>query len=349
MEAAALVASRTIPRPSRLYWTCQAAGWSGFLTYVLGGYWIFAPRHHAEDVVSIVAFCVVVPPLMTHGLRAWMYRYQWARLRGWRRWLRQFIAALVLAAAATFLIGVLAGLSTGRLWTRTEGMGWTFLAYALAFAGWLWIYDLVHERRRREELEHVVREAQLRALRAQLNPHFMFNSLNSLRNAIIEHPARAVSMVTGLADILRYSLASDQKDTVTLAEELSIVDEYLNLERARFEDRLRIERSVEPSALDAQVPPMLVQTLVENAVKHGVSPSKTGGEVRLEARVRGGRAEVVVTSSGAFQPPADGSGRGLRNATERLRLLYGTLASLKVAEHNGTTVASLTVPLERPA
>jgi len=324
-------------------------GWTGFLTYVIGGYWIFAPRHQLADVVSIVGFCIVVPPLMTHGLRAWMYRHQWTELRGWPRSLRQIAAALILAGAATFLIGMLAGLSTGRVWTRTEGMGWTFLAYALAFGGWLWLYDVIHERRRRAELEQVAREAQLRALRAQLNPHFMFNCLNSLRNAIVEHPARAVSMVTGLADILRYSLASDQKDTVTLAEELSIVDEYLDLERARFEDRLRVERSVEPSALDAHVPPMLVQTLVENAVKHGVSPSKTGGEVRLEARVRSGRAEVVITSSGAFQPPADGSGRGLRNATERLRLLYGALASLTVAELNGKTVASLSVPLERPA
>jgi hypothetical protein len=314
----------------------------------LGGYWIFAPRHQAVDIVAIVAFCVVVPPLLTHGLRSWMYAHQWAELRGYQRWLRQGVAALALAAAATFLIGVLAGLSTGRLWTRTDGMGWTFVAYTCAFSGWIWIYDLIHERRRQDELEHVAREAQLRALRAQLNPHFMFNCLTSLRNAIVEHPATAVSMVTGLADILRYSLASDQKDTVRLAEELSIVDEYLNLERARFEGRLRVERSVEPLALDAQVPPMLVQTLVENAVKHGVSPSKTGGDVRLEARVRGGRAEVVVTSSGSFQPPVDGSGRGLRNATERLRLLYGTLASLTVADRNGTTVASLSVPLEGP-
>jgi LytS/YehU family sensor histidine kinase len=228
-------------------------------------------------------------------------------------------------------------------------MGWTFVAYTCAFSGWIWIYDLVHERRRRDELEHVAREAQLRALRAQLNPHFMFNCLNSLRNAIVEHPSRAVAMVTGLADILRYSLASDQRDTVTLAEELNIVDEYLDLERARFEDRLRVERSVEPLALAVQVPPMLVQTLVENAVKHGVSPSKTGGEVRLEARVRGSRAEVVVTSSGAFRPPSDGSGHGLHNATERLGLLYGALASLSVAERNGMTVASLSVPVERPA
>jgi LytS/YehU family sensor histidine kinase len=156
-------------------------------------------------------------------------------------------------------------------------------------------------------------------------------------------------MVTGLADILRYSLASDRNDTVTLAEELDAVDEYLNLERVRFEERLHVERAVEPSALQARIPPMLVQTLVENAVKHGIAGLKAGGVIRLDARVRADRLEVAVRNSGRFLPPTPDSGHGLRNASERLALLYGGAASLRVAGTDGDeTVASLTLPLAIP-
>ncbi len=335
-----------ISRPSRLYWICQFAGWGGYLAYVLGGYFLFAGQRRASALVSIILFCVVVPPLMTHGLRAWMHRHGWARMPLWPRVLRSGAAVLIFSLAITGAIGVLGGLGRGRLFMRTDGMGWMFVAYAWAFAGWLLIYGAVHARRRRDELELIARDAQLSSLRAQINPHFLFNSLNSVRSLITEDPRRAASMLTGLSDILRYSLASDRRDTVSLADELGVIDEYMNLERMRFEERLQIERAIEPAALLARVPPMLVQTLVENAVKHGIADLPLGGLVRLEARVRDGRVEIVVTNSGRFKPSGDDSGYGLRNARERLRLLYGELASLTVCEDGETTRAALSLPLE---
>ena len=133
-------------------------------------------------------------------------------------------------------------------------------------------------RRRRDTLERqalelslVARDAQLRALRAQVNPHFLFNSLNSLRGLITEDPARAAAMVTGFAGLMRYSLDSDSRETVTLAEEMEAVDDYLGLERVRFEDRLLVERAIAPEALEVRIPPMMVETLVENAIKHGIA------------------------------------------------------------------------------
>ena len=166
-----------------------------------------------------------------------------------------------------------------------------FFGFTWAFAGWLVIYFSVHGRRRREalqlELAVVSRDAQLRSLRAQINPHFLFNSLNSLRHLILADPQRAVTMVTGLADLLRYSLASDRSDMVPLGDELAIVDEYLGLEQVRLEERLRVERAIEPAALPARVPPMLVQSLVDNAIKHGIATLPQGGLVRLSARIDG--------------------------------------------------------------
>ena len=236
-------------KPGPLYWIYQAAGWGGYVTYVLIFYFVFARPRRVSDVVEIVLIAGVLPVVMTHGLRRWMFTHRWAELREWPRKVRQSAAALLLAVVCTFSIGVTAGIPQGRVWVPTEGMWWTLFAYVVAFGGWLFAYERVHAHRSHQQLEIVAREAQLRALRAQLNPHFLFNSLNSVRSLISENPQRAATMVTGLADILRYSLASDRHDTVALADEMAIVDEYVGLERARLEDRLRVEQVVEPSAL----------------------------------------------------------------------------------------------------
>jgi len=344
--------SRTVPKTTTLYWVCQAAGWSGFLAYVLVGYLVFAKNHQVGDVIAIVLTCTLVPILMTHGLRRWMYVHCWQELREWRRKVRQFSAAVVLAVTITSAFGFWNGVTHGRIWMPTVGMGWMLLAYWWAFGCWIWFYELAHQRRRRNELELIARDAQLRALRGQLNPHFLFNSLNSLRSLIAENPDRAASMVTGLSEILRFSLSADRKNTVLLAEELSVIDEYIAVERARFEDRLRVEKAIDPRALSVPVPPMIVQTLVENAVKHGVATLPRGGVVRLEAGLQDRTLRVVVTNTGRFEPSSDERGFGLHNAAERLRLMYHGLASLAIdgrTTDSGEqhTVATLMLPVEQ--
>jgi len=338
--------SVTIPKPGWLYWICQAAGWTAFATYVLVFYFIYARPYHASEITSIVVFCTAVPVLMTHGLRAWMYIHRWQELKESRRKVRQFASAVVLALAVTAAVGVANDLPRGRLFIPIDGMGWMLLAYWWAFGIWIWFYEMAHVRRRRSALERVAREAQLRALRGQLNPHFLFNSLNSVRSLISENPQRAASMVTGLSEILRYSLTSDRRETVALAEELAVIDEYVDVERIRFEERLRVAKVIDPALLTARVPPMLVQTLVENAVKHGVAPRAGGGDIRLEAGVRDGHIEIVVSNSGPFVPASNDEGFGLQGAVERLRLMYGTLASLVVRGDGDRTVATLVLPLD---
>ena len=212
------------------------------------------------------------------------------------------------------------------------------------------IYFALHARRQREarelELTLDARNAQLDMLRAQVNPHFLFNCLNSLRALIAENPERAASMVTSLSDLLRYSLQSDRTHTVSLAEDLAIVDEYVSLERVRFEDRLRFERTLDPGVLNCRVPPMLVQTLVENAVKHGVTDLPHGGVVHVRAAVDGRTMTISVSNSGTMRHAYDESGHGLRNAMARLRLLYEHNASFSLSDASGETIASVTIPLE---
>jgi LytS/YehU family sensor histidine kinase len=337
------------PPPSRLYWICQAAGWGSFVLYTLGFYLVFATVRW-EVVLSIVLIDGVLCPALTHSLRSWMYRRGWMTLPARSRFPRAIAAAFVLAIAVSTLVLLVALLIPGNEGFDRVGAFWMFVTFLWAFNGWLMIYFALHARRQRDarelELTLDARNAQLDMLRAQVNPHFLFNCLNSLRALIAENPERAASMVTSLSDLLRYSLQSDRTHTVSLAEELAIVDEYVSLERVRFEDRLRFERTLDPAALAVRVPPMIVQTLVENAVKHGVADLPQGGVVRVRAAVDGRSMTLSVSNSGTMRHAYDDGGHGLRNTLARLRLLYDHHASLSLTDAGGETVATVTLPLE---
>jgi len=342
----------TPPAPGRPYWICQAAGWGGFVAYVLGGYVFGAPEHNTTDIISIVFFNAVVCPAITHGLRHWMYVHGWHELSNRRRFPR--LIGVVIGLSVTLTAAVAFSLMlAGQSMMRMQGVFGITAGFAMAFTGWLTIYFAVHARRERDALQLrltvVAREAQLRALRAQLNPHFLFNCLNSLRHLIATQPARAELMLNNLAELLRYSLNADRAETVPLAEELRIVDEYLNLERVRLDERLTVERRIAPEAARAQVPPMLVQMLVENAIKHGISELPAGGVVRIDTAVApDGRLNLLVANTGRLGSPAEAGGLGLENVKGRLRLIYGDAASFSLSERDGMVEARLVLPMERP-
>jgi LytS/YehU family sensor histidine kinase len=257
---------------------------------------------------------------------------------------------VLMATAITALVLLMAPWLPGGDTFSLAGALWMYAAFLFAFATWLVIYFRFQSRRREEaralQLTLDARNTELKLLRAQINPHFLFNCLNSLRALIAENPERASSMVTSLSDLLRYSLQSGRNHTVSLAEELAIVDEYVSLERVRFENRLRFERSLSPSALGHQVPPMLVQTLVENAVKHGIAELPEGGVVRMAAEVKGRQMAITVSNTGTMRAPLNEEGYGLRNTMDRLRLLYGDDVSFSLTDASGDTVATVTLPLE---
>jgi LytS/YehU family sensor histidine kinase len=228
----------------------------------------------------------------------------------------------------------------------------------MLFTGWFCVYFFYHlfDRYNRSEIERLrlstnVKEAELRALKSQVNPHFIFNSLNSLRALIDENPTRAREAVTQLANLLRYSLQSGQLETVPFEDELRIVNDYLALEQVRHEERLRVKLDVAPETLTLPIPPLLLQTLVENAVKYGISTRPEGGEIAILARRENDALMLRVTNPGELRAPAlwrrsTSTGVGLRNAAERLRLLFGERATLQLREASPSLViAEAIVPL----
>jgi len=209
-------------------------------------------------------------------------------------------------------------------------------------------------RHREQELVELAATAQLAALRAQINPHFLFNSLNSIAQLIRADPDRAEACVERLAEMFRYVLRYGEKDFVPLAEELEMARAYLDIERARFGDRLRVETHVDPPSLQHLIPNLILQPLVENAVRHGLSRKRGGGTVRIDARLADGCLELSVGDDGLGMPDTAlervyEHGIGLRNLRDRLERLYGPahLPQITSAPGSGTRVR-LRLPV-RPA
>jgi sensor histidine kinase YesM len=221
----------------------------------------------------------------------------------------------------------------------------TLVVYAVQFA----LYHLVRnvqrlrqKERQATELLAVAREQQLAALKAQVNPHFLFNTLNSISATLKEDPDQAREMIAKLASLMRYALDSADRDRVSLREEIDFVRRYLDLERHRFSDRLEASVDVEledDEALDTPVPPMVLQPLVENALRHGIAPSEEGGRAAVRISENGDQIRVRVEDTGVGAEPdapladPDG-GTGLVNTSTRLKRTFGPDAALHTAPND---------------
>jgi signal transduction histidine kinase len=307
------------------FWWANAGLWSGYLGWSLGmgiaylGNWSGGTLIYVMVALGLFAGSALI--------RAWALRHAWLQrdLLGltWRMTLAVVIvaAAIQLATAAVLLPAVawdwvkLPGqralyrpIDTFNYWLRT----------AIVLGVWcaLWTGRRALQRARHSEMAQLRAEAQRatlehQALRARLNPHFVFNALNNLRALINEDPARARDMVTHLSSTLRHALVHTDGGWVTLAEEWRVVQDYLAVEAIHYEDRLRVHTDIDPAALSARLPPMALQLLVENAIKHGIAVHPGGGELHLRAYLEGGRLRVEVDNPAAHDAGSEGHGIGL--------------------------------------
>jgi two-component system LytT family sensor kinase len=207
-----------------------------------------------------------------------------------------------------------------------------------------------------EEQKHLLLEARLDALQRQINPHFLFNTLNSIASLVRVKPELAREMTVKLANILR-ALLKDHDTYVPLRSELSFTDDYLDIEVVRFgADKLHVEKEIDPNTLDVLVPSILLQPLIENSIKHGLEPRIHGGTVTLRSRLTGDRVIIEVADDGVGmgdRPRAgvqsSGNGIGMKNVQERLEVLYGAQASFKVVSNPGRgTLVSIEIPADLP-
>ncbi len=189
-------------------------------------------------------------------------------------------------------------------------------------------------------------KAELDALQSKINPHFLFNTLNSIASLISENPRKAEATVEKLSELFRYTLQTSQKDSVKLSEELEIVRSYLEIEQVRLEDRLQFNIACDSSlAEELLLPGLIIQPLVENSIRHGIAPKVEGGTVAVDAKRVGNRCVISVSDNGiGFRNMNDGTGHGLNSVQERLNLFYGGRAQFQIL-HNGGTHIIISIPL----
>jgi two-component system LytT family sensor kinase len=201
---------------------------------------------------------------------------------------------------------------------------------------------------REERLQRLLTEAELKALRTQVDPHFLFNTLNTIADLISTNPPQAERMTERLAECFRYALAKHSGNLSTLDEELNFARYYLEIEQVRFGDRLRVELSRGDATGKEPVPSLLLQPLLENAVCHGLAPVREGGCVSVRAALEGDRLRIRIEDDGAGLPkPFEPAGVGLRNVQDRLRTLYGVAADFLIESRSGGkgTRVDIAIPL----
>ena len=267
-------------------------------------------------------------------------------------------AAAILYAALSFAMGYLYGkigpeiTEKEMIFFKSYNSIWllifsSLLTMAMWTTGYLVIKLLINANRariERLELNDTLKQAQLNTLKGQINPHFMFNSLNNIRGLMLEDVDRARDMLTKLSEMLRYSLTSNSQNGITVEQELEMVRNYIELAKIQFEDRLTYEEAVSKDCRGAQIPPMVIQLLVENGVKHGLGNLKEGGRIHLGVDKKEEALHIEVRNTGKLQIAKDSTQLGLKNIRQRLKLLYGEQAHFELKEEADEVVARINIP-----
>lgn len=346
---------RLVSRVPR-YWLFQVGGWSAILLVNM----IFLISLERLQVLDAerMTLGALLGLFFSHFMSACILRFRLLELPMKRLIPFFLLLTLVTSVIDGFTEEALRGLfhlhfpSDSRIPFLGHVMRRIFSAFP-AFFIWNLIYYLYHviEMTRSREmdrlrLQHEVKELELRTLKSHINPHFIFNALNGIRSLIGDHPAQAREAVTMMSRILRSSLQLNRAKTVPLEQELEIVTDYLALERMRFEDRLQTHFDIRPETLALPVPPMMLQTLVENGIKHGISHRREGGRIEVSSRIEGQWHELVVRNTGFFRRRNKEAGFGIQSTTNRLAILFGNQARFEIGDATGAMVeARVLIPL----
>ncbi|PIP77423.1 MAG: histidine kinase [Ignavibacteria bacterium CG22_combo_CG10-13_8_21_14_all_37_15] len=338
---------------NKIYWICQISGWGGFFIFNFLIYLSFGGFNWKRAVTF--PYFAFVGISATHVLRVIIKKRKWIEKSPKDLFPRVFLSTFLISFIIVFIImGI--NYSTGIIHRAQFSVaGFFVILFNTGILIFLWsiIYFLVHyfENYKKSEIERLVWEAavkdfELKTLKSQLNPHFMFNALNSIRALIEENPSAAKTAITQLSNIFRYSLKIERTETVPFEEEIKTVEDYLGLEKARFEERLKYEIAYSPDVKNIEIPPMMIQTLVENGIKHGVSKLPEGGFVNVTAERARNFLILEIENSGFVADDAisHAKGYGISNTKQRLHLLYGDQASFSISNVNSHVKVKIILP-----
>jgi two-component system, LytTR family, sensor kinase len=336
------------------YWLCQLVGW-GVLALAFLFFAMSFGQGISDEYLLKILIIMAGGILSTHLLRWIIRRKNWLLMPVERIIVRLCIAVVMTSVLFSLFIMGMNGLAGVEKNSRNLDFLTRLIANILTngifIIPWVLFYYFYHymvKSRKQEmdtlKLEALVKELELKTIKSHINPHFIFNALNSIRALIDENPNKARSAVTNLSNILRSSMQAEKLETVPLERELNIVKDYLALEYIRFEDRLRIEYAIDGDTLSQPVPPMMLQTLVENAIKHGIGREVNGGVVKVISEFQNGHHELIVKNSGHLNGHTDADGFGLSSTRNRLYLLFGDKATFSISQDGELVVAKVKLP-----
>ena len=340
----------------RLFWTLNIAGWAG---YALAA-WLGALAHEKPEAYFAVILASAVSGLMATVPMRWCYQRLWQ-------------GSTIMLAAGTLLLSYTVAFFWQWLrnalyydWVKNEWQPEHLMDYVGGVLGSFYImlcwsglyFGIKYYQQLQDQTEQTLKavaaahQAQLKMLRYQLNPHFLFNTLNAISTLILDGANKTANQaVSRLSDFLRYTLDNDPMSRVTLGSELDALDLYLEIEKVRFGDRLIVEKAIDARAEQALVPSLILQPLIENAIKYAITPSEEGGKLRIAARVQRDMLVMQVSDTGPGLGNGGNGGKscgvGLKNTRERLQQLYGERQDVTLAPNDPHgLVVTINIPYE---
>lgn len=339
-------------KKKHIYWYCQFIGWSFYIAVNS----LFLGLHHNSQLADYLLYFVMLLAgiAISHAYRSVVIRLDVLT--------KPIPFQLVFMVLFSFIKGVLFFLVIIAQWLV---LGYTLsdltiisiseniLDYSVVFCMWNVIYFGFHyfQNYRKAEINSLrylaaSRESELNHLKAQLNPHFIFNCMNSIRALIDEDPTKAKSAITQLSNMLRSTLILDKSREVTVDEEMRLVQDYLDLEKIRYEERLNVELDINDRERRYLIPPFIIQSQVENAIKHGISKFPGPGTIRIRVWDEGKELFIKVSNTGKINSQTPLTGVGFKNSIQRIELLYGKNAGITIHEANDWVIVEIHLPLK---
>lgn len=340
---------------NKIFWVCQIVGWGAYI--LLNSIFISGQKNFKPIYIVSFSLTGLLGFLLSTIFRNVIHKYQWYKLPIQKLLhkviIANFIKGIILILVITafnisFNVGHKEDYNLFNLFFFT-------LNATLLFFMWSVVYFSIHffENYKKAQIETLlyesaVKDFELKSLKSQLNPHFIFNAMNSIRSLIEENPIKAKDAITKLSNLMRYTLKIERTEKVPLLEEIETIKDYLELEKIRFEERLDYEIDIDKNSERIEIPPMMIQTLVENGIKHGISKATNGGKLKIKTHLNNGHLVIDILNPGKVDIISleNSKGFGIKNTKQRLSLIYDDKANFKLENVDNNFVhTQLKIPI----
>jgi hypothetical protein len=342
------------------YWLAQIGGWGAYFFFTV--FLLFNAGDELKYTLNLflyISASTAASIIISHGIRFAILKFdllskQLLVLILWTT-LFAIIASFSLEFFQHYFTETVIEIDFIDIPDSPKGIDWANFFFAtsrslmlfLLWSGFYLVFVFIEKARKQEivnlKWEASNNEIELKNLRAQLNPHFLFNSLNSIRALVGLDPEQAKSAITKLSVLLRHSINLGKMKVIVVKDELELVQNYLELEQIRFEERLSVTYNIDQNTLACEIPPLMLQTIVENSIKHGISKSIDGGSIAIEGTLVNDTLTLKVTNTGKLDSSDDETGVGVHNTRKRLDILYGKNASFDLQQVNNNVVSTITI------